>query len=403
MRALAKRYKDSASAHYAVAILALRAGDSEHAKKRVLRSLELEPDSLRPQLLYARTLMFDGEKDAAITYLAHLIGDSPRPDPDARMELALLYMLTGRDDDALSQVNQILLEQSGRADALRLLAIINFRLQRLDAAWDDFQDLLASGQYRMDALYYLARISDYRQEYEQAVRLYREVRYGSNTVFSQRRASALLAHELGKIPAALELLDRFAESSPNNAVEMVATKAQLLVSLQRYEEGLTVYDKAIEYRPDNVGLFLGRAELMLRVGKLDECISQYRSAVKRWPDNALALNALGYTLVDRTDQLEEAARLIAKALQLDPDNAAIIDSMGWLLHRQGRHEEALPHLESAYDSFPDAEVAAHLVAVLSSLERHEEALAILQAAEEKAPSSELLQNARARFFPTQTD
>ena len=45
----------------------------------------------------------------------------------------------------------------------------------LDAAWDDFQDLLATGQYRMDALYYLGRIADYRDEHDRAIRLYREV------------------------------------------------------------------------------------------------------------------------------------------------------------------------------------------------------------------------------------
>ena len=100
------------------------------------------------------------------------------------------------------------------------MAIINFRLERLDAAWDDFQDLLASGQYRMDSLYYLARIADYREQYERAVRLYREVRFGSNTVFSQRRAAALLAFELENVDGAFELLDSFAQASPDNAVDV---------------------------------------------------------------------------------------------------------------------------------------------------------------------------------------
>ena len=110
-----------------------------------------------------------------------------------------MYMLSDRDDDALSQVNQVLLEQSGRVDALRLMAIINFRLERLDAAWDDFQDLLATGQYRMDALYYLGRIADFREQYERAVRLYAQVQFGSNTLYCQGRASALLAHRLDNV------------------------------------------------------------------------------------------------------------------------------------------------------------------------------------------------------------
>ena len=399
MRSLAKPYPKSATAHYAVAVLALQADDAEYAKQRATRSMELDPNYLRPKLLYARALMYEGEQDKAIEYLAHIIGDSPQPDPDARMELALMYMLSGRDDDALSQVNQVLLEQSGRLDALRLMAIINFRLERLDAAWDDFEDLLASGQYRMDALYYLARIADYREQYERAVRLYKEVRFGSNTVFSQRRASALLAHQLDDVDGAFKLLDDFAVASPSNAVDVVALKAQLLISLDRYDEGLALFDKAIEYRPDNENMILGRAELLLRIGRIDEALVGYRQAIKRWPESATALNALGYTLADRTDQYEEAEKLIRKALKIDPKSPAIIDSLGWVLYKLGRNEEALHELQRAYEKLNDHEVASHIVEVLAVLERYDEALKLLESAEKKTPDSELLKNVRERYFP----
>lgn len=399
MRSLAKPYKKSATAHYAVAVLALRAGDSEHARERIKRSLELDPKNIKPQLLYARALMYDGDHEGAIEHLAHIIGDSAQPDPDARMELALLYMLDGRDDDALSQVNQVLLERSGRMDALRLMAIINFRLERLDAAWNDFQDLLASGQYRMDALYYLARIADYRGEHERAVRLYREVRYGTNTVFSQRRASALMAHELEDVKGAFELLDDFAQASPRNAIEMIIAKAQLLTSLGRNDEGLEQYNRALSYRPDDEGMILGRGELLLSSGKLDEAIEVYEDAVKRWPKSALSLNSLGYTLADRTERYEEAEQLIRRAIAIDPDSPAIIDSLGWVLYKLGRHEAALVELKRAYEQFDDQEVAAHIVEVLAEIGRREEALELLLKAELKDPDSKLLNDVRTRYFP----
>jgi len=386
-------------AHYAVAVLALQAGDPEHAKKRASRAMELDPGYVRPKLLFARALMFEGATEDAIEYLAHLIGDSPNPDPDARMELALMYMLTGRDDDALSQVNQVLLEQNGRVDALRLMAIINFRAERLDAAWDDFEDLLASGQYRMDALYYLARIADYREQHERAVRLYREVQFGSNTIFSQRRASALLAHHLDDEEGAFELLDDFAEASPNNAVEVVALKAQLLISLDRYDEGLALYEKAIRYRPDNQNLILGRSELLLQVGRLDEAIIEYRAAAKRWPDSSMALNALGYTLADRTDQYDEAEKHIRKALAMNPQSPAIIDSLGWVLYKLGQREEGLAELQRAYEGMNDPEIASHLVEVLAELERCDEALELLESSEKLDPDNELLKDVRSRYFP----
>ncbi|MGH8130434.1 MAG: tetratricopeptide repeat protein, partial [Steroidobacteraceae bacterium] len=398
MRRLARPHKDSAYAHYAAAVMALQAEDAREAGRRARRSIELDPEWLKPKLVYARSLLLDGDEDGAIEYVARIIGDDPDPDPDARLELAIMLLSAGRDDDALSQINQIMLEQPGRSDALRLMAIINFRLERLDAAEADFSELLASDQYTMDAFYYLARIADYRDEHDKAVDLYSRVIHGSNAVVSQRRASFILS-EQGEVEAAFEHLREFGETHPNYAVDMNLAEAQLLASLERYEEALAEYDRVIGFRPDDEEVYLGKAELLLRMGRLDDSIELYEETADRWPDSAMTLNALGYTLADRTDRYTEAAKLIKKALELDPDSAAIIDSHGWVLYRLGKHEEALVELERAYERLKDPEVAAHIVEVLWKLEREDDALAFLEEAEDLFPESELLQNVRERVFP----
>lgn len=398
MRQLARPYRDSPYAHYAVAVLALDAGEFETAAERAQEAIELDKEWVKPHLVYARALLLQGDQEGAIDYTSRLVGDDPDPDPEARLELAIMLVSAEREDDALSQVNQILLEQPYRTDALRLMAIINFRLDRLDAARADFEDLLESGNYRMDALHYLGRIADRNSEYDDAVRYYSQVTSGSNAVLSQSRAAGILA-EQGEPERALQFLDRFAEINPNYAVDMVRVKAQVLASVERYDEALEQYDKAVAYRPDLEGLYLGRAELLLRMERVDDAISQYREAAKRWPDSAMSLNALGYTLADRTDRYDEAAKLIAKALKLDPDSAAIIDSWGWVLYRKGRHEEALGFLETAYEKLRDPEVAAHIVEVLWTLGRHDEAVAALEEAELLFPDSELLLDVRDRLMP----
>jgi len=399
MRWLAKPYKKSAYAQYATAAIAMQAGDTEYAEERALRAIELDPEWTKAKLLYARTMLLSGRQDEAIDYTARLIGDDPDPDPDARMELALMMMTAGRDDDALSQVNQILLEQPSRADALRMMAIINFRLENLDAAWADFQDLLASGRFTMDALYYLARIADVRGEHERAVRLYSQVQSGPNVVVSQRRASALIAYQMDDPQKALQQLEEFGNKNPGHAIDMVLARAQLLASLEEYDEALGFYDKYVMYRPDDESALLGRGELLLRMGRLDDSIEQYRAAADRWPESAMSLNALGYTLADRTDQYREAEKLIRKALELDPDSAAIIDSLGWVLFKQGEYEAALAELRRAYEKLDDHEVAAHIVETLVALERHDEALEVLVDAESRHTDSQLLQDVRDRLFP----
>ncbi len=398
MRSLARPYGDSALAHYAVATVALRAGETDHALERVQKSIELDPDILRSKLLYARVLLAQGEHEKAIDYVARIIGDDPDPDPDARMELAVLYMMVNRQDDALSQVNQVLLEQSGRLDALRMAAIISFHQGNLDAAWDDFQDLLASGQYRMDALYYLGRIADYRDEKERAIRFYSEVTSGSNAMTSQRRAAGLRYYEKDDLNGALTQLDNFKYQSPSDWFDVQLAKAQLLSIAEKKDEALKIYDKALHDRPDSERAALSRAELLLNMDRLDEAVAAYAEAARRFPKSALSLNAYGYTLADRTDRYEEAEKLIRKALRYEPESPAIIDSLGWVLFKLGQHEEALVQLERAYEGMQDHEVAAHIVETLDALGRRDEALEFLEAAEALTPDSHLLEDVRKRLF-----
>jgi tetratricopeptide (TPR) repeat protein len=398
MRQLSKPYKNSPYAHYAAAVLALYAGDSDEALKRSKTALQLKPEWLKPHLLYARALLLAGDAEGAIDYTARLVGDNPDPDPEARLELAIMYLSAGRDDDALSQVNQVLLEQPSRTDALRLLAIINFRLENLDAAAQDFRDLLASGQYTMDAFYYLARIADYRGEQERAISLYSKVTQGDNAVFSQRRAGGILAQQR-KYDQAQKHLEDFGRRHPNYAVDMIQAQAQLLASQERYDEAIDYFDRVITYRPDSESALLGKAELLLRMDRLEDAIEHYRRATRQWPESAIVLNALGYTLADRTQDYKEAMKLIKKALKLDPESAAIIDSYGWVLYRQGDYEDALRELERAYGKLEDPEVAAHIIEVLWTMGRTDEALERLVEAEERWPESTLLKTVRNLVAP----
>jgi tetratricopeptide (TPR) repeat protein len=398
MRWLAKPYKDSAAAHYAVAVTALQAGDNAYARKRIEKAIELDPDWLKAKLLYGRVLLVEGDVDGSIDYVARLIGDDPQPDPEARMELALIMLAAGRDDDALSQVNQIQYETGSNVDALRLMAIINFRQENLDAAWEDFQDLLASGRHTMDALYYLARIADFRGQTDRAMLLYTQVESGQNAVISQRRAAAIRALDGDDPEGAFERLDEFAKRNPNYAIDIVQAKAQLYAALENYPESLDYYDRMLAFRPGVEGVMLGRAELLLRMDRLDESVAQYREAVEAYPESALSLNALGYTLADRTEEFEEAETLIRKALEYEPDSAAIIDSLGWVLYKLGKYEEALVELERAYERLDDPEVASHIVEVLHAMGRHDEAMARLEEAETRRPEDPLLKDIRERLF-----
>ena len=92
--------------------------------------------------------------------------------------------------------------------------------------------------------------------------------------------------------------------------------------------------------------------------------AQLRKLIQTQPDNPQAYNALGYSLADRNQRLQEADKLVEKASSLAPNDAFIMDSVGWVKYRMGDTSDALKFLRKAYDLQPNAEIGAHLGEVL---------------------------------------
>ena len=134
-----------------------------------------------------------------------------------------------------------------------------------------------------------------------------------------------------------------------------------------------------------------------KFGHLDILERDLKAIISLEPNNADALNALGYSLTDQTDRHEEALELITKALNIKPNEAAFIDSMGWVLYRLENFEEAVTYLRRALELFPNDEVAAHLGEVLWALGEEIEAGEVWQKALEMAPDSEILKQVIKRF------
>jgi len=109
----------------------------------------------------------------------------------------------------------------------------------------------------------------------------------------------------------------------------------------------------------------------------------------RKPNNAVALNALGYTLTVHTERYEEARQLIMKALEIQPENPAILDSAGWVHYHLGENQKALNYLKQAYEILPDVEIAAHLGRVLWAMDKKDDAKVVWRRALEENDEQQL--------------
>ena len=151
--------------------------------------------------------------------------------------------------------------------------------------------------------------------------------------------------------------------------------------------------------PGNIDLLYARALVSEKLGRIDLLEADIRTILRTEPDNAHALNALGFTLADQTDRYEEAYDLLKRAIEIMPDDAAIIDSWGWVHYRLGEYEKAISLLRKALSRFDDAEISAHLGEVLWVSGRRDEAREVWSKALEKSPDDPVLQRVMQRFIP----
>jgi len=156
--------------------------------------------------------------------------------------------------------------------------------------------------------------------------------------------------------------------------------------LDAYARGLAAY-------PDDSALLYSRALMWERRDDVPRAEADLRKILVAEPDNTSALNALGYTLADRTTRYAEALELIDRARVAEPDNGAIIDSHGWVLYRLNRKEEALVELRRAYTLSKDPEIAAHIAEVLWMSGKKDEARKYFDEARKLDPDNRALKRA----------
>jgi tetratricopeptide (TPR) repeat protein len=202
---------------------------------------------------------------------------------------------------------------------------------------------------------------------------------------------ARVTAELDGPEAARPLFERL-QQDPDEGVALSGylAEAEALRGIGEFDSALRRLAAGLIQFPGSEQLLYMRGLVHERAGDIAAAEADFRAILDMDPENVAALNALGYTLADRTDRYDEAYDLITRAYEQRPDDAAIVDSYGWVLYRLGRLDEALVKLERAYDLMRDGEIASNLAVVLWELGRREESRAILDEALERDPGHERL-------------
>lgn len=384
---LLQKYPENSQLLFGKALLLHQDGRAEEALE-LLEAHAASEEDVPALLLRARLLQSMERGEEALPLLAHGIKHHPG---DKRLLLAHARQLVElkRLDEATSEFSG-LVQRYPNDDNLRYsLALVCLEAQAWDEAAIHLEELIARNAHTDAAHFNLGRLYEQTHDLDSALIEYGLVGPSEDFLPAQMRQTVILfEQELGT--EARALLARSRENQPDYATQLYLIESEALANQQDYDAAWQLIGKALEQSPDDTNLLYTRAMLAEKRGDLAGLEHDLRDIIEREPDNATALNALGYTLADRTTRYAEARELIERAYQLNPDDAAILDSLGWINYRQGKLVEAEQLLRAALDRFPDHEVAAHLGEVLWAQGKQQEARRIWSEALQNEPNSPIL-------------
>jgi tetratricopeptide (TPR) repeat protein len=313
-----------------------------------------------------------------------------------RLNYALVLLAAQQNSAARAQLTMLTHQPESQAIALRLLGLVEFQEGKLDDASARFAELVTTGKFLDDALYYLGMIAERHDDTERALRLYAQVQAGENAVPALLRAATILrAH--GAAPASDELMDQLVQEEPQRVPEILAARARIYADTGDMPRAITVLDQGELQYPDSVELRYAMASMAEEQGKIAIALRELKAVTVLRPADPAALNAYGYTLADNNRQLSVARKLIEQAYAAAPKSAAIMDSLGWVLFRQGHSDQALVYLNAAYVDDRGGDIAAHLGEVLWRLGRRADAERIWSEASKTSADSHLLKATRLRL------
>jgi len=377
--------------------LALRMERPTLAKQIVDEVVKRFPQEPRVALLHATQLLQAGRRDEALAMLQGIEPEAAKA-PDLRGALAYAY--DGMGESAAAARVLATGPQDTQTYALRASMLAKQQDDRaLTALYDELKADAGAPDPQRRLL--LGKMAEYLKRYQEAVDWYRGVPGGPQRSEARLRAANAL-FELGRKPEAYEAVHALQADAA--AEEEARRDAYVLEAELRQRDGddageLDTYARGLGAYPDDNALLYARGLSWERRDQIDRAEADLRKILVTEPENVAALNALGYTLADRTTRYKEALALIERARAADPDNPAIVDSYGWVLYRLGRNRDALVQLRRAWTLAKDPEIASHLGEVLWVSGQQDDARHYFEEARKLDPENRALKRAMEKFHP----
>ena len=207
---------------------------------------------------------------------------------------------------------------------------------------------LAPGNTEVNLL--VAGLLERMERYDLANATYDLIGRDDPSYLAAELGRAAVLRKAGQAETAVEVLQQLAESDPDSAV-VQATLGDTLRGLEQFADANAAYTRALDlYGPTDRARWFVLYTRGITLHQLDQwpaAQADFRASLALNPGQAQVLNYLGYSLVEKGENLDEALGMIEQAVAAQPDNGAIVDSLGWVYFQLGRYDEAVVQMERA--------------------------------------------------------
>ncbi|PRP69215.1 hypothetical protein BUE93_18185 [Chromobacterium amazonense] len=392
---LAAQYPNLPEARFAVLAAAADNGDKAAVDREFERLAQIAPQWDLPVAWQVDRLRRQDMNQAA-AFLQRELARRPQATLELRMAYPRLLVGAKRFVEARAAFEALLKDYPDNPDLLYATGLLAYQMRDLKTASDRLERALAQRHPEPDFVRFtLGQIAEDDHDAARAANWYRQVGPGQQYLPAQSRLALLEAGE-GQLDEALGRLSLLG-STDQEKVSVVLLQSQLAREAKQPQRAYELLTQALRRQPRSIELLYERSLVSDMLGNAGNAERDLRLILKEKPSDTQALNALGYTLANRTTRYHEAYGYIDKALKAEPDNAVIQDSMGWVLYKQGKLDAARKYLEKAYQSMPDPEVAAHLGEVLWRQGRRDEALQLWEKELAAHPDHEVITETMRRL------
>ena len=397
MEKLVTHHPDNPHAWLALSRMAVNADNLEKGLDAVNRALALNPDLPAASILKAQILVRLERKAEATQVLETAVKTHP---DNAMLHFAFGRMLLDSEDldGARKQFGRVVELEPDNAEGLYSLALLELETKQYASGEKHLQQLLQLRPEEQNAYYYLGYSALEQGDDKAALIWYKKIEGGDYWSQAQLRIAEILVRQ-GEVEVMQHHLRTLRRKNPDQSVTLYLIEGQVLTDAEMTEAAFALYGDALQTSPDNEDLLYAHSLAAEKLGKLDVAERDMRRILKNDPENIRTLNALGYTLADRTNRYEEALTYIKKAYEQKPDDPAIIDSLGWVHYRLGNLDEARRLLQQAWDMTGNSEIGAHLGEVIWAQGDHEAARRIWAVSLAAEPGNAMLLKVINQYDP----